>query len=245
MKRIVIVGASSGIGRLAAIELASRGWTVGIAARNADRLAEVAATNPKQIIPRTIDVTAPDARARFRDLVTACGGIDSLLFTAGCGWYNPSLDVADDMHTDAVNVSGFTAIIATAFAIAAESGRPLHIAAVTSVAGVRGLGVSAAYSASKRYQWTYLQGIEQLAHLRRVPVTVGDIRPGFIRTALLGRGPARLPMVMDPEKATRAVVRAVVSRRRVTVIDTRWAILTALWRLVPRWLWRLLPVRFS
>lgn len=64
-----------------------------------------------------------------------------------------------------------------------------------------------------------------------------DIRPGFVRTALLGDG-RRYPLLMSPEAVARAIVKAILHHRHVVVIDWRYRLLTALWRCVPRWIWR-------
>ena len=91
------------------------------------------------------------------------------------------------------------------------------------------------------FQNTYLQSLEQLAAIRRLPITFTDIRPGFVATALLGQSP-RYPMLMAPDAVARRAVKAVLSRRHKVVIDWRWAVLTALWRLIPDCLWRHLRI---
>ncbi len=116
--------------------------------------------------------------------------MDYMLYAAGCGWQNPELDTARDRSTLEVNVVGFTRIINAAYTYFRDTAnrRPGHIAAITSVAGTKGIGISATYSASKRYQWTYLQALDQLAHIQHVDVAITDIRPGFVDTPLLVHG---------------------------------------------------------
>ncbi len=242
MNRIVVIGASSGLGRLVAIAYAERGWSVGIAARRVDRLQEVAARFPKQIITRAIDVTSDNAPDEFKSLINDLGGMDILFYAAGCGWYNPSLDPKDEQRTIAVNVKGFTAIIDTAYHFFKESKSKGCIAAITSIGGTRGLGVSASYSATKRYQWTYLQALDQLAHNEKTSIDIVELRPGFVRTELIDRGPQHLPMTMAPEYAVERIIKALDRRKRVTVVDWRWAIVSFFWRLLPRSLWRIFPV---
>ncbi len=112
--------------------------------------------------------------------------MDYLLYAAGCGWRNPELDAAVDEQTVLVNVYGFTRIINAAYKYYKQTANLHrgHIAAITSVGGVKGIGISATYSASKRYQWTYLQAIDQLAHQQHVNIAVTDIRPGFVDTPI-------------------------------------------------------------
>ena len=238
MKYIVIIGASSGMGRGVAETYARMGWRVGVAARRSEPLKQLALEWPEQMEYSAYDAAADDSADRLAELVERTGGMDILLFAAGCGWYNPEVDTNDDLRTISANVTGFTRTVNAAFHYYASRGSGGRIAAITSVAGVRGLGVSAAYSASKRYQWNYLQALEQLARSRRLNISFTDIRPGFVHTALLGRGPTSLPMTMDTEHAVRLIVKALSHGRNIVTIDRRWAIVSALWRLIPGTLWR-------
>lgn len=200
MKRIVIIGASSGIGRRIATDFARYGWRVGAAARNTEALTELKALYPDNIEYAGIDVTAQDVEKKLYDLIETIGGMDIILYCAGCGWYNPELDPEDDERTIAVNVGGMTKVCIAAYKYFRDTANvdKGRIAVITSVAGTKGLGVSAAYSASKSYQQKYLQALDQLAHIQHVNVGITDIRPGFVDTGLLKRTPARdLPMVMS------------------------------------------------
>lgn len=238
MKKIIIVGASSGMGRRLALDFARLGWRVGIAARREDQLKEIKAQNPDRIEYATIDVAAQDAVDRFYNLIEQLDGMDYLVYAAGCGWRNPDLDEASDEQTIAVNVLGFTKIVNAAYKYYKRTANVDrgHIACITSVGGTKGIGISATYSASKRYQWTYLQAIDQLAHQQHVNVAISDLRPGFVDTALLaGR---RYPLEMSLDYVAPRLERAIMRAPRVKIIDSRWAIVTALWRMIPSCLWR-------
>ncbi len=238
MKKIIIIGASSGMGMRVATDFARLGWRVGIAARREDRLKEIKALYHDRIEYMTIDVAAPDAVDRFYKLIELIDGMDYLLYAAGCGWRNPELDSSRDEQTIAVNVLGFTKIINAAYKYYRDTANLHrgHIAAITSVAGTKGIGISATYSASKRYQWTYLQAIDQLAHQQRVNVSITDIRPGFVDTPLLNG--KEYPMEMSIDYVAPRLEKAMLRARRVAVIDSRWAVVTALWKMVPDCLWR-------
>ncbi len=238
MKKIIIIGASSGIGMRVATDFARLGWRVGIAARREEQLKSLKEKYPDRVEYMTIDVTAQDAVDRFYKLIELIDGMDYLLYAAGCGWRNPDLDNAVDDQTVLVNVYGFTRIINAAYKYYKQTAslHRGHIAAITSVAGVKGIGISATYSASKRYQWTYLQAIDQLAHQQHVNVDITDIRPGFVDTPLLnGHG---YPMEMSVNYVAPRLESAMLRGKRVAVIDSRWAVVTALWRMIPDALWR-------
>lgn len=238
MKKIIIIGASSGIGLRVATDFARLGWRVGIAARREEQLKALKEKYPDRVEYMTIDVTAQDAVERFYSLIELIDGMDYLLYAAGCGWRNPDLDNAVDDQTVLVNVYGFTRIINAAYKYYKQTAslRRGHIAAITSVAGVKGIGISATYSASKRYQWTYLQAIDQLAHQQHVNVDITDIRPGFVDTPLLNGH--KYPMEMSVDYVAPRLESAMLRGKRVAVIDSRWAVVTALWRMIPDALWR-------
>lgn len=244
MKKLIVIGASSGMGFQVASDFARLGWRVGIAARREEPLKALKEQYPDRIEYLAFDVAADDAPDRFAELIELIDGMDYLLYAAGCGWLNPSLDNAQDTRTLMTNVVGFTRIMNAAYKYykATANKRPGHIAAITSVAGVKGIGMSATYSASKRYQWNYLQALDQLAHLQHVNVRITDIRPGFVDTALIaGR---HYPMEMTVPYVADRIERAMLAAPRVKTIDTRWAIVSALWRLVPDCLWRHLSPGF-
>ncbi|MBD5213852.1 MAG: SDR family NAD(P)-dependent oxidoreductase [Bacteroidales bacterium] len=238
MSRIVIIGASSGLGRAVAEAFARKGWQVGVAARREEPLIELSRAFPGQIMYALIDSSAPEAPDRLSELIDRLGGMDIFLQAAGVGSQNTQL--ADDIERKTVmtNCTGFTAMVDTAFRYFSTATSPRRglIAAITSVAATKGLGVAPSYSTSKAYQTVYLTALEQLAHIRRLKIDFCDIRPGFIATDLLDPTDS-YPMLMQKDYAVPKIVRAIESRRRVAIIDRRWWLLVKGWRLIPRWLW--------
>lgn len=239
MKKIVIIGASSGIGRQVALDFARGGWRVGVAARREEPLKEIRDQYPDRVAYSVIDVTSDDATARFLNLIEMIDGMDVLLLSAGVGWLNPLLQPQIDTATVEVNCAGFTRIMDAAYNYYKQtaSATPGHIAAITSIAGAKGIGIAASYSASKRFQWTYIDALEQLARQEHVNVTFTDVRPGFIATPLLADG-NDFPMTMSLRYAVARIERAILRRRRVAVIDGRWKVVNALWRAIPGRVWR-------
>lgn len=238
MKRIVIIGASSGIGRKVASDFAKGGWKVAIASRREDKLKELASQYPESMVYKPIDITADNAPEQFYDLIHENGGMDVLLLASGVGFANPDLEPGKDNSILEVNVKGFTRIINAAY-IYFKNTANLHkgrIAAITSIAGTKGLGLAPTYSASKRYQQNYLQAIDQLAHIQHVNVGITDIRPGFIRTDLLDPDKS-YPLTMAVDYAAPLIERAILRGSRVATIDLRWNLIDKLWRMIPDCLW--------
>lgn len=161
---------------------------------------------------------------------------------AGVGWQNPQLDLTVELDTVRTNGMGFTRLVDTAFGYMATHGGG-HIAVISSIAGTKGLGPAPAYSATKAFQNTYIQALEQLANARRLPIRFTDIRPGFVDTPLLAGG--HYPMLMSSTAVVRQIVRAVNRRRHVRVIDWRYRVLVFFWRLIPNVVWRRLALTRS
>jgi short-subunit dehydrogenase len=91
-------------------------------------------------------------------------------------------------------------------------------------------------------QNTYIDALDQLARMRKLNIKFTDIRPGFVRTALLDDN-HDYPLQMDVDKVAAEAVRAIEKQKRVCVIDWRYSIITALWSLIPRWIWVRLPIQ--
>lgn len=236
MRRVVIIGASSGIGKEVANLYLNRGYHVGIAARREDRLLAIKQQAPERVVTATIDVTADDAPRRLRSLIQELGGMDLFFYASGIGKQNRTLDPGIELDTMNTNAVGFTRMVGEAYRYFAENGGG-HIAAITSIAGTKGLGPAPAYSATKAMQNVYLQSLEQQANARELKIRFTDIRPGFVDTDLLA-GDFRYPLMLKPDKVARHIVRAVDHHRHIAVIDWKYAIITALWRRLPRALWR-------
>jgi len=230
-KRAIVIGASSGIGREVALLLMKDGWTVGVAARREEPLRELGAAAWQQI-----DVTQDDAAARLRQLIAALGGMDLFFYASGIGKQNRELREDIELATMQTNALGFTRMVGEAYRYFAEQGSG-HIAAITSIAGTKGLGPAPSYSATKAMQNVYLQALEQQAHAQGLNIRFTDIRPGFVDTALLN-GDFHYPMMLKPEAVAKDIVRAIRNRRHIRVIDWKYRLLTAVWRRIPRCVWR-------
>ena len=236
MKKVIIIGASSGMGQEVAKLLLAKGCTLGVAARREDRLQVLKQMAPDRVEVASIDVTAEDAAQRLRALIERLGGMDLFFYSSGIGKQNRTLIPDIELNTVNTNGMGFTRMIGEAYRYFAERGEG-HIAAITSIAGTKGLGPAPSYSATKAMQNAYLQALEQQANARGLKIHFTDIRPGFVNTDLLA-GDFRYPMMLKPEKVARQIVSALYSKRHVKVIDWRYTILTSLWRRLPRIIWR-------
>ncbi|MBR6831537.1 MAG: SDR family NAD(P)-dependent oxidoreductase [Tidjanibacter sp.] len=238
--KVVVMGATSGIGREVALLYIARGYRVGVAGRRSELLEELRRMAPERVECATIDITREGAEQQLLTLVERLGGMDLYFHVSGTGQQNSDVDTDVELGVLEVNALGFTRMVTTAFNYFVENGRKGRIAVVSSIASTRGLGVSPSYSASKAYKEIYVQSLSQLAHIKKADIGFTVIRPGFVRTAFLKHG--NYPMLMKPEKVARTAVRAVDRGRREMVIDWRYAVLVFFWRLIPRCVWERLNV---
>lgn len=241
--KIIIVGASSGIGRAVALRYLASGWKVGVAARRISELQEIKNAYPEQVEYAQIDILADDAANVVNQLVERLGGMNIYLHVAGIGSQNLSLVPETELATCRTNVVGFTRMIDWAYNYFSATGGG-HIAVVSSIAGTKGLGSAPAYSATKRYQNTYIESLEQLARINCHNIRFTDICPGFVKTSLLSDG-NNYPMLMTAEYVAKKVISALSRRRRVVIINWKYALLVFFWRLIPRALWIRLPIKTS
>ena len=230
-KRAIVIGASSGIGQEVAKLLISQGWTVGVAARRIERMQGIGAVAVEQI-----DVTTGEATTALERLINKTGGMDLFFYASGIGKQNRELSEDIELATLETNGVGFTRMIGAAYRYFACHGGG-HIAAITSIAGTKGLGPAPSYSATKALQNVYLQALEQQANSRGLNIRFTDIRPGFVDTDLLS-GNFRYPLMLRPEKVAEEIVHAIKQRQHIRIIDWKYRLLTAFWRRVPRFAWR-------
>jgi short-subunit dehydrogenase len=243
MKYVIIIGATSGIGQEVAKKLLAEGWRLGIAGRREKELKALQRLSPERISIQVLDVTREDAPQLLQELITQTGGMDLFFHASGIGFQNPKLQADIELRTIETNAVGFTRMVTAAFQYFKQQNSG-HLAVISSISGTRGLGFAPAYSATKRYQNTYMDALAQLAHIQKLNIHFTDIRPGFVATALLNDG-CKYPMQMNPERVAGHIIHALNRHKRVAIIDKRYALLVFFWQLIPRWLWERMPVKIT
>ncbi|MGH2964636.1 MAG: SDR family oxidoreductase [Solirubrobacterales bacterium] len=248
-KTVFITGASSGIGRALALELAGRGYDLFLAARRLDELErlrdEIAAADPaRRIEVRQLDVTDDaDVAAAIGDAAEKLGRCDIVVANAGLGSTGPVGEgrMARDRQVVETNLIGGMATVDAAVAQFRRQGGG-QIVAIASVAGVRGLPGSGSYSASKAGLAVYLDSVRAETH--REPIKVTTIAPGYIDTPINQDVKSR-PFLIDVQKGAR--ITADLIERGVgyaTVPRFPWSVVSPLLRVIPTsWLARGMPER--
>ena len=238
MKKAIVVGATSGIGRQLALDLADKNYMVGVTGRRKNRLEELQSERSENIRISSFDVTnTAEVPAKLEALADGLGGLDLLVLSSGVGDFNPELKFDIEKDTIDVNVSGFTAVADWAFRYF-ERQKGGHFAAITSLAGFRGSRHAPAYYATKAYQINYLEGLGQRAKKAGIPIYVTDIRPGFVDTEM-AKDPGEF-WVAPVEKASRQIVAALEKKKSVVYVSRRWRSIAAVLKVVPRQVYKYL-----
>ena len=245
MSAAIVTGATSGIGRALALELAGRGYDLGLTARREQLLAELAAEitsrHPdRRVVARRVDVTDLDAtRDAVRALFAELGDVGLVVANAGIGGSHRvgtgQFERARDIV--ATNLLGAMATIDAAVECwrARPGPGPRRIAGITSVAGFRGLPGSSAYSASKAGLSVYLEATR--GEVAPLGIEVIDIAPGFIDTPI-NQDMASRPFLIDTADGARRIADLIERGvRRSTVPVWPWTAIGWLMRAIPDAVW--------
>ena len=235
MKKAIIIGATSGIGKELAKLLSENEYIVGIAGRRTELLTEIQKENQKSYRIKTFDITEINLiETKLLELTEEIGGVDLLILSSGIGDLNKNLDFALEKRTIETNVLGFTCVADWAFNYF-EKQKTGHIVAISSLAGLRGSRQATSYNATKAYQINYLEGLRQKAGNLKMKIFVTDIRPGFVNTEMAkGEG---LFWVATVQKASKQIYNAILKKRKIVYVTKRWGIIASILKRIPNFVY--------
>jgi len=240
-EKVIITGASSGIGRALALEYARRGATLGLIARRGDLLAQLAASLPVCSHTYAVDVTDSHAlAAAARDFTARAGCPDIVIANAGVSVGTLTGCSEDNAVFEEVIRVNLTGMMLT-FQPFVEEMKRQHsgvLVGIASVAGFRGLPGAAAYSASKAAAISYLESLR--VELHGSGISVLTICPGYVATPLTAKNPYRMPFLLDPAAAASKIAAAIAARKRFYVLPWQMALVGWVLRRLPRPLYDLL-----
>lgn len=245
MQRVFITGASSGLGMALAREYATRGALLGLVARRADMLHELAASlpgGPHRIY--ALDVTDHAALAEAAHDFLKAGGVDIVIANAGVSAGTltelaedlPVFERIVDINLTAM-VATFTPFIDAMQRQAQAGGSGCRLVGIASVAGIRGLPGGAAYSASKAAVISYCESLR--LEMRRHGIKVVTIAPGYIDTPMTRSNAYPMPFLMPAERFAARAAEAIAAGVSYRVIPWQMGVVARLLRLLPNWLYDL------
>ena len=235
MKKAIIIGASSGIGKALARELVQNKYRVGITGRREAHLLELQKEQPEQIQIAAFDTIEPNAIEQLEALEKRLGGIDLFIISAGIGHLNLDYDYSLENETNQLNVVAFTRLVNWSMRYFEKQGWG-HLVNISSVASRRGVRQAPAYSASKAYQSIYLEGMAQKVAYDKLPIYTTDVRPGFVKTALAKAD--KMFWVSSKEKAARQIFQSIQRKKRIVYISRRWVIIAWILERIPWFIYK-------
>ena len=240
-KRILLTGASSGIGEALAIALAKRGAVIGLLARRRELLETLRKQCEKVGGTARVyecDVTDEDCVTRAaEDIVHEFDHIDILIANAGIGGNNAETRAMQPLAVKKVldiNLMGAVNAVHAVLPGMLKRGSG-HIVAISSLAGFRGLPRSAAYSASKAGMTAFFESLRLDVKHRGVDVTI--IQPGFIKTPLTSGREANMPFIMELDDAVPLFIKAIERKKSFAAFPWQLATVVRAGKFMPAWLY--------
>lgn len=228
---IIVIGATSGIGKALFEKYVKEENRLGIIGRRTQLLDELKHQYPSKTHTATADITKQDeVEQAISSLQKKLGSIDLAIVCSGMGDLNPSLDYNVERPTIDTNVIGWTFVVDMLYNLFEQQGHG-HLVAITSVGGLRGEPMAPAYSATKAYQINYMEALRKKAYKAGGKITVTDVRPGLVDTAMAkGEG---LFWVMPVEKVARQIYTAIRNKNSKIYVTKRWHLLAAINKNLP------------
>ena len=235
IKRIIIIGATSGIGRKMAELYAAAGNIVGITGRRKELLDEIENMFPDKIKTECFDVTGNENIERLKALIQKLGGLDILVYSSGFGDLSKEMDWKIDKPTVDTNVYGFIQITNWAFNYFTRQEYG-SMAVISSIAANRGNSWAPAYSASKAFQSNYFEALAIKTKKMKKDIGIICIEPGFVNTNM-AKGYKKF-WVVPLEKAARQIITGIEKKKQKVYVSKRWWLVARLMRLTPFWLYK-------
>ena len=231
MKKAIIIGATSGIGKAVAEILLQEGYLVGVTGRREVLFPAMQQQFSGRIFCKKMDVQELLTLASIcNELVNQMGGMDLLVISAGIGEGNKQLDFEIENDVIKTNIQGFTCIADWGTSFFKKQGYG-HLVNISSIAGIRGNGLAPSYNATKAYQINYLEGLRLNTIKSGYDITITDVRPGFVDTAMAkGNG---LFWVAPVKKAAEQIVEAIKRKKGVVYITKRWGLIGYVLKIIP------------
>lgn len=230
MNKVLIIGATSGIGEALVVEFLNQGATVCATGRRTDRLDMLQKRMPALQTAQMDVVDISSTLQSLESIVASLGGLDVIVLNAGVGYPFPKPHQVD--QTIDVNVRAFVHLANWAYQYFKSNRIQGRIVGISSVAAHRGTASADVYSASKAFISNFMQGLRQRSNVENLGISIIDIRPGFVDTEMT-KGQRGMFWVATAQKAAKQIIESSRSRSKVAYVSRRWRYVAWLMSLIP------------
>ena len=245
MPKVIIIGATSGIGRGLAKVFFEQGYSVGITGRRAELLESLkeelhsvrsdSNSDKQKCFVQPMDLKDIEGSInQLNDLIEVMGGMDLIVLNSGVGFRHDPLNFEQEKETIDVNVTGFVALANLSFNYFIEHGGG-QLVGISSIASLRGRDEAPAYNASKAFISTYMEGLRHKSVKYNRKIFITDIRPGFVQTAMASNPRAFWSAPVDI--ASLQMYKAIKRKKKVAYITKRWKLIAILLHILPDWIY--------
>ncbi len=232
MKKAIVIGATSGIGKELSRVLAKNNYIVGLVGRRAELLSELQKEIKSKTFTKRIDISKTEkAITLLNELINEMRGVGVIIIGSAVLYSNHKLNWNHDKETIDVNVAGFVAMANAAAEYFIKQGHG-HIVGISSVASFKSSRKSTAYCASKAFISNYMKGLREKLKKLRVNVHVTEILPGFVTTPMTSYKKRKF-LVMTPQTAANYIFNAIKRKKKKAYITRRWFFVVLLLRILP------------
>jgi len=231
---VIVIGATSGIGRDLVKILAKNGYTVMATGRRSELLQSLQAEcESGKVLIETMDIAQFDrSRQQLLDIAAQMGGLDIVIINAAVGELSAKWEKEINMIN--INATGFAALANMAYYYFEKqrNGRG-HIVGISSVASEVGSGMATVYAATKAFISRYMEGLRFRNRQKKTNIVITDVRPGFVDTPMTAQNKFYMPWLSTSERAAQQIYSDIVHRRKIVYVTRRWRLASWLIKLLP------------
>ena len=235
MKKVVIIGSTSGIGYELARQMIQKGYQVAGCGRREEILQKMEKELAPNFIGQQLDIRVTEnLESNLNQVIEKLGGMDICIISSGISEPNPDLEWKLEENVFKTNILGFAAIatFAVQYFLNRQQG---HLVGITSLTKFFPNKTSPAYNASKIFESNYLDSMRYRMQGKNLAVT--EICPGFVDTPIVNRK-RKITLMAPVDKAAKQIVKAIESKKKKVIITKRWKLIRWLIPLTPDWVFR-------
>lgn len=229
-KKVIIVWASSWIGKQLTVDMAKKWYQIGIIGRREELLEDIQKKYPHNIHTECLDIADEiSCIAGLEKLREKLWGMDILILSAGVGYENSDLIFEKEHDTIKVNIVGRTRIATYCMSYFLQQNSWIFIP-ITSISALRGMWGCPSYNASKAYQSNYIESLRLLADKKKANIHILEVQPWYIDTKM---AQWNLFWVCPLPKASQQILNAIQKKKKHIYLSKRRRIIAWIMKILP------------